>query len=119
SLICGVLVAEGVPMSKAPSGPTDATTLPPVVENTSTFGVTSVTVTSVPALAGCAYPGARTAETAENAHSPKVVRREIIAGSSSATGLGPVPPIRELLSNFATWPWRQRKDPAPAGRSLP
>jgi len=41
----GVLAAEGVPMSKTPSDPTDATTLPELVEKTSRFGVISVTPT--------------------------------------------------------------------------
>src|SRR6266566_2557853 len=37
-----VLSEDGVPMSSAPSGPTEATTLPLLVANTRTFGVTSV-----------------------------------------------------------------------------
>jgi hypothetical protein len=41
-----VLAAEGVPIKKAPSLQTEATTLPAGVENTSKFGVISVTVTA-------------------------------------------------------------------------
>ncbi len=49
--IAGVLATEGVPTSNAPSGPTDDTTLPLLVANTSTVGVISVTVTRSCALA--------------------------------------------------------------------
>src|SRR5579859_7087150 len=42
SLMRSVLSAEGVPISSAPSGPTNAMTLPALVANTTTFGVISV-----------------------------------------------------------------------------
>ena len=42
-LICGVLSAEGVPTRRAPSGPTEATTRPPVVANASILGAISCT----------------------------------------------------------------------------
>ena len=44
-LICGVLAADGVPMRSAPSGPTEATTFPELVANTSTLAKISVTST--------------------------------------------------------------------------
>ena len=43
--IFSVLSADGVPTSKAPSLPTEATTFPALVANTNTFGVISVTPT--------------------------------------------------------------------------
>src|SRR5882724_3583473 len=46
----GVLDADGVPMSRAPSGPTDATTLPELVANTSRVGVIWVITTSCCAI---------------------------------------------------------------------
>ena len=45
-LMYGVLAVAGVPTSKAPSGPTEATTLPATVVNTNNSGVISVTPTS-------------------------------------------------------------------------
>ena len=47
ALIWGVLAAEGVPTRKAPSGPTEATTLPVGVSKRMTLGATSVAVMSV------------------------------------------------------------------------
>jgi hypothetical protein len=41
----GVLAADAFPTSSTPSGPTEATTLPVLVANTSTVGVISVTPT--------------------------------------------------------------------------
>jgi hypothetical protein len=48
----GVLAAEGVPISKAPSGPTETTTFPPPVLNTSSVRVISVVPTRSWALQG-------------------------------------------------------------------
>jgi hypothetical protein len=44
-LMNGVLAVVGVPTSKAPSGPTEATTFPAVVANTNSSGEISVTLT--------------------------------------------------------------------------
>src|SRR5579875_2550566 len=44
-LISGVLAAEGVPIKSAPSGPTEAMTLPVEVASRSRWGESSVTLT--------------------------------------------------------------------------
>src|SRR5215472_5911073 len=49
--ICEVLATDGVPTSKAPSGPREATTFPASVENNNTLGVISVTPTTPSAAA--------------------------------------------------------------------